>query len=189
MPHLKLPSRHWIMALAILLGLAVPLAGAQERTRLSPVLQSMLRADNPVVGRVGRTEIRWNEVIRSASRLPSEQQAQVEILFPILLARLVDRQLLSDAARTRGYSAKPEIREAVRRFEEDLIREAYVGDYLAGEIRASEVEARVKALSDGNVSADIGRRQKIREEMSRLALDRLLAQLRQQTNIQLYPSR
>ncbi len=188
MPQRLLPSRLRLLAVLLVLLTAVP-AAAQDLTRLSPTLTAMLRDDNPVVGLVGRTEIRWNEVIRSAALLPPEQHAQVSALFPILLARLVDRQLLADAARARGYSAKPEIREAIRRFEQDLIREAYVGDYLAGAIKPAEVEARVKALSDGNVSADIARRREIREEMSRLALDRLLAELRQQTNIQLYPSR
>ncbi len=179
------------MGLLLCFLLLVPLSPAltQEIQRLPPALQSMLRPDNPVVGRVGAKEIRWNDVIYSARRLPADQHSQVGPLFQILLARLVDRQLLADAARTQGYANRPEVREAVRRFEEDLMRDAYVGDYLARNIQSNAVEARVKALSNGNAVQDAQRRQEVRAEMSRLALDRLLSQLRQQTNIQLYPPR
>ncbi|MEQ8655150.1 MAG: hypothetical protein RIC87_21995 [Kiloniellales bacterium] len=183
-------------ALLLWLGLAFTLllpamaaANAQQGSNLPPTLQAMLRPDNPVVGLVGNKEIRWNDVIYSARRLPPEQQSQVRPLFQILLARLVDRQLLADAARVQGYANKAEIRAAVRRFEEDLIRDAYVGDYLAKNVQPGAVEARVKALSNGNPVQDANNRTQVRAEMSRLALDSLLTQLRQQTKITLYPSR
>ncbi len=175
--------------LPLLLALPPLAAAAQEQAALPPTLQAMLRPDNPVVGRVGNTEIRWNDVIYSARRLPADQQSQVTPLFQILLARLVDRQLLADAARREGYANRPEIREAVRRFEDDLMRDLYVGEYLAKNVSSGAVEARVKALSGGNRSQDAARRQQVRTEMSRLALDRLLAQLRQQTTISLFPPR
>lgn len=183
-------------ALLLWLGLAFTLllpamtaVNAQQGSNLPPTLQAMLRPDNPVVGLVGNKEIRWNDVIYSARRLPPEQQSQVRPLFQILLARLVDRQLLADAARAQGYANKAEIRAAVRRFEEDLIRDAYVGDYLAKNVQSGAVEARVKALSDGNPVQDANNRTQVKAEMSRLALDSLLTQLRQQTNITLYPPR
>lgn len=178
----------WIgLVLALLMPLS--LANAQQGSNLPPVLQAMLRPDNPVVGRVGAKEIRWNDVIYSARRLPPEQQSQVTPLFQILLARLVDRQLLADAARVKGYANRPEIRAAVRRFEEDLMRDAYVGEYLTNNVNAAAVEARVKVLSNGNRAQDATNREQVRAEMSRLALDRLLTQLRQQTPITLFPPR
>ncbi len=182
--------RLWsVVPVCLLLLLAPALTAAQDRNSLPPTLQAMLRPDNPMVGRVGATEIRWNDVIYSARRLPSEQQSQVAPLFQILLARLVDRQLLADAARVKGYANRADVREAVRRFEEDLMRDAYVGDYLAGNVQPDAVEARVQALSNGNRAEDARRRQEVRTEMSRLALDRLLNQLRQQTKVTLYPPR
>ncbi|MEO1191277.1 MAG: hypothetical protein AAFY02_05940 [Pseudomonadota bacterium] len=179
-------ARCAIAVAAVATLLSMPTA-AQEP--LPPALQALLRTDNPVVGTVGATQIRWNDVIYSAAALPPEQQAQVGPLFSILLSRLVDRQLLSDAARQQGYAGRPEIREAVRRYEADLIRDSYVEDYLAGVVTPQAVETRVRALSDGTVRGDVQRRIEVREEMSRLALDRLLAQLREGTPIQIYPTR
>ncbi len=178
----------WI-GLVLALLISAPIAEAQQSSTLPPTLQAMLRSDNPVVGRVGAKEIRWNDVIYSARHLPPEQHSQVAPLFQILLARLVDRQLLADAARQQGYANRPEVREAVRRFEDDLMRDVYVGDYLSRNVQSGAVEARVKALSNGNPVEDATKRQQVRAEMSRLALDRLLTQLRQQTNITLYPPR
>ncbi|GAB5467755.1 MAG: hypothetical protein Kilf2KO_07850 [Rhodospirillales bacterium] len=177
------------IALAAAVSLCAPSLAAQEASRLPPSLQPLLRSDNPVVGLVGSSEIRWNDVIRSASRLPQEQQAQVMPLFPILLARLVDRQLLADAARQLGYARRPEVREALRDYENDLIRDAYVEDYLTGQVTAQALEARVQALSDGNRATDARNRRALRDELSRLALDRLLTQLRERTAVRLYPPR
>lgn len=178
---------------AVLVGLLLVLlpgwAAAQDSQRLSPTLQALLRPENPVVGRVGTTQIHWNDVIYSARNLPEEQQKQVVPLFNILLARLVDRQLLADQARAQGYAGRKDIKEAVRRFEEDLMREAYVADYIAKNVSSAAVEQRVQALSNGKPGEDAARRQQVRAEMSRLALDRLLTQLRQKANITLYPPR
>ncbi len=177
-------------ALAGLLLVLLPgWAAAQDSLRLSPTLQALLRPENPVVGRVGATQIHWNDVIYSARNLPEEQQKQVVPLFNILLARLVDRQLLADQARAQGYAGRKDIQEAVRRYEEDLMREAYVADYIAKNVSSAAVEQRVQALSNGKPGEDAARRQQVRAEMSRLALDRLLTQLRQKANIKLYPPR
>jgi len=183
----KLVSACRRLAAAILLGSLLAGPAAASEPQLPPVLKAMLRPENPVVAIVGGQQIRWNDVIRSAANLPPAQQAQAKPLFPILLARLVDRQLLADAGRAKGYALKPEIKDAVRRYEEDLVREAYVADYLAGAVTSRAVEDRVNALADGNRTKDPALRRHVREEMSRLALDRLLAQLRSQTEIRLFP--
>lgn len=185
----RLPTAALALALAaaLLLGLCLAPAGRAQQP-LSPALQAMLKPEDPVVALVGGREIRWNEVVRSAAALPEEQQAQIRFLFPILLNRLVDRQLLADAARARGYDRQEAVRQAVRRYEEDLIRDAYVADYLSKEVTAQAVEQRLRVLSDGQ-GKDAALRRQLREEMSRLAMDRLLTQLRQAATIRLYPQR
>ncbi|MDX1402503.1 MAG: hypothetical protein R3245_11325, partial [Kiloniellales bacterium] len=61
-----------------------------------------LAVTNPVVAVVEGEEIRWLEVIASASDLPLESMDQVESLFPALLNRLIDLKLLSVAGEEAG---------------------------------------------------------------------------------------
>lgn len=100
----------------------------QER-RIGDALQELLEL-NPVVATVNGEEIRWAEVIESAEDLPLENEDQVESLFPALLDRLVDLKLLTAAARAEDLASDERIRAQVRRYEENLIRERYLRDYL-----------------------------------------------------------
>jgi len=110
-------------------------------------LRAALRDDNPVVAEVDGVPIRWNAVVRSAASLPPEYLAAFDQVFPVLLARMVDRQLLANEARRRGYAKEAEIAEAVRQYEDELIRRRLVEDYLAEEVTEAEIAVRVDALS------------------------------------------
>ena len=113
--------------------------------RLGDALRE-LEEINPVVATIDGQEIRWAEVIGSAEDLSLETEDQVEALFPALLDRLVDLKLVAGAARGAGLDQDETIQAQVRRYEENLIRERYVQDYLETVVDETNLRERYDVL-------------------------------------------
>ena len=161
--------------LSLLLLLLAPLpAGAQG---LPEPLRQSLRADNPVVAVVNGTEIRWNDVVLSALDLPGEYQSQVQALFPALLGRLIDMQLIADKARAEGLEQDPGFQARLRLAENELLRETFLTEFLGARVSEAEIQKRVEVMTLG------GQREEVRlsiivtptEEVARAVLRRLNA--------------
>lgn len=161
--------------LLLVLLLLLPAAAAAQG--LPEPLRKSLRADNPVVAVVNGTEIRWNDVVLSALDLPAEYQSQVQALFPALLGRMIDMQLIADKARAEGVDRNETYKARLRRAENELLRETFLTDFLGAKVDEAEVQKRVEVLTLG------GQREEVRlsiivtpsEETARAVLRRLNA--------------
>ena len=96
--------------------------------------------DETLVALVNGKGIRWGDVWRSAERLPPDYQDKIDTLFPALLQRAVDLQLLADAARAEGLPQEAEIRREVADFEERLIRERLLERHIAARVTRPALE-------------------------------------------------
>jgi len=169
-----MPRRLLLPLLALLLALLAAPAAAQS---LAPVLRELLRDDNPVVAEVNGTAIRWNDVIYSAQSLPEQYQEQIQVLFPVLLGRLIDLQLIADQARAEDYDERADFQQKLERYESQLLQDLYVADVVAGAVSDEEVEERVEVLTFGvereevRISLIVGATQ----DIARAALRRLNA--------------
>lgn len=91
------PLRTRLTALACATALALPgLAAAQESG--GDGASGDGQDANPVVAVVNGEEIRYDEVVESARQLPPQYQQQFQRIFPALLDRMVDMELLGKAA-------------------------------------------------------------------------------------------
>jgi len=171
-----LPSR--LPLLALLLGLLLaPLLAVSPATAqgLPEPLRKSLRDDNPVVAVVNGTEIYWNDVVLSALDLPAEYQQQVQSLFPALLGRMIDMQLIADQARAEGVDETAAFKARLRRAENELLREAYLTEFLGAKVSEEEIRKRVEVMTLG------GQREEVRlsiivtpsEDSARAVLRRL----------------
>ncbi len=166
-----------LLLLALLAGATAGGPGPAAAQALPEPLRQSLRDDNPVVAVVNGSKIYWNDVVLSALDLPAEYQTQVQALFPALLGRLIDMQLIADKARSEGVDKRKEFQARLRQAENELLREAYLTDFLGSKITEAEVQKRVEVLSFG------GKREEVRisiivtvtEEQARAALRRLNA--------------
>jgi peptidyl-prolyl cis-trans isomerase C len=97
---------------------------------------------NPVVARVDGTELRLSDVQAAQQNLPPQaQKLPLEQIYPILLDRLVDGMLITEAARKEQLDRDPEVQERLKRYEDSLIQEAYVNRML----KQAETDDRLKA--------------------------------------------
>ena len=125
------------------LGLAHALG---EKGR-SEVLQQLMQR-NPVVARVNGRDIQWVEVMTSAGDLAIENEDEAKTLFPALLKRFIDQELLTAAARRDAIHQDREVVRNVRLFEDNLVRQIYVERQIVAAVSPEKLRARYDKLID-----------------------------------------
>lgn len=124
MPHI----RSVLIALALLPLLLAPHAAtaqSQEAPQATAPGAAQTEEDDPVVARVNGTEIRRSEVFAFAGTLPAQYQSQIVQIYPMLVQRLVDFKLATDAGRQAGLADDARVKARLAELEERVIREAW----------------------------------------------------------------
>jgi peptidyl-prolyl cis-trans isomerase C len=112
---------------------ASPSAGAPAQSPLPP--------PNTVVARIDGTELHLSDVEAVQQSLPPQaQKMPLEQIYPMLLDRLVDGELITRAGRKEHLEQDPELQVRLKRYEDRLIQEAYLNQA----IKAAETEDQLK---------------------------------------------
>ncbi len=107
----------------------------------APVAVAQDSGADPVVAVVNGTELRQSDVLRSAQDLPPQMQAQIGVLFPALVERLVDLTLLTQAARDAGLAEDERVRQLVADAESDAIRRVFLEDKIDAALSEEQLQA------------------------------------------------
>src|SRR5262245_38134882 len=92
-----------------------------------PAAAPALPPGNPVVARVDGTELRLSDVEAAQKNLPPQaQKLPLEQIYPMLLDRLVDGMLITEAGRKEHLDRDPEVQDRLKHYEDRLIQETYV---------------------------------------------------------------
>lgn len=89
-------------------------------------LAASAQSDDPLVATVNGKEIYRSEVLEAARSLPPQYQSQIQQLFPMLVERMVDFRLLSEAAGAAGLAQDEEVKRRLAKLEDDVMREVYI---------------------------------------------------------------
>lgn len=119
-----------------LLGLAL-LTGPQ----LAAAQDTAATGEDPVVAVVNGQELRQSDVLRSAQDLPPQMQAQIGVLFPALVERLVDLTLLTQAAKDAGLADDERVKQLVADAESDAVRRVYLEDKIDEALSEDKLQA------------------------------------------------
>ena len=136
MPKLVLARTAWVMG-----GLSLVLAVAQPALGQEP---------DPVVAKVNGTEIHRSDVMKSAKNLPPQMQAQAEDLMPVLIERLVDIQLITQAAAADGLENDSTVMERLAEVKRELIRQVYLERLVEQEVTDEKLQARYEEFIEEN---------------------------------------
>jgi peptidyl-prolyl cis-trans isomerase C len=127
---------------------------AAEPTALSSAPAAPMPPGNTVVARVDGTELHLSDVEAAQQSLPQQaQKMPLEQIYPVLLDRLVDGMLITEAGRKDHLDRDPEVQLRLKRFEDRLIQEAY----LNRAIKAAETEDQLKARYQTFIKDKAGR--------------------------------
>lgn len=82
--------------------------------------------ENQVVARVDGEDILMVDVLKLATNLPPQYQAQFAQIFPLLVRRVVDFRLAGKAGRAAGLREDEEVKARIAEAEDRAIREVYL---------------------------------------------------------------
>jgi peptidyl-prolyl cis-trans isomerase C len=87
----------------------------------------MLPPGNPIVARVDGVELHLSDVEAAQQSLPPQaQKLPLEQIYPMLLDRLVDGALITEAGREEHLDQDPDVQSRLKRYQDRLIQEAYL---------------------------------------------------------------
>jgi peptidyl-prolyl cis-trans isomerase C len=113
---------------------------ATPPTPSAPAAQA-IPSGNPVVARVDGTELRLSDVEAAQQNLPPQaQKLPLEQIYPILLDRLVDGMLITEAGRKEHLDRDTDVQSRLKRYEDRLIQEAYINRA----VKPAETEDRLR---------------------------------------------
>jgi peptidyl-prolyl cis-trans isomerase C len=97
---------------------------------------------NLVVARVDGATLRLSDVEAAQRTLPPEaQKVPLAQIYPMLLDRLIDGMLVTEAGRKEHLDQDPEVQERLKLFQDHLIQRAYIEQLLKG----AETEDKLRA--------------------------------------------
>jgi peptidyl-prolyl cis-trans isomerase C len=131
------------LGFALIVGLQAPATRAADPAATPPALgPGALPSGNPVVARVNAVELRLSDVEAAQQSLPPEaQKLPLAQIYPALLERLIDSELVLDAGRKEHLDQDPEVQRRLKLFQDRLIQQAYIEQL----VKAASTEDRVKA--------------------------------------------
>lgn len=105
--------------------------------------------DDPVVAKVGDTEFHRSDLEQSYKELPEQfRQMPVEAIYDPLLDRLIDGQLLLEAAEAEKLATDPDVEAAIARARADVLRQTLI----ERAVTAATDEAALKAAYEERAS-------------------------------------
>jgi peptidyl-prolyl cis-trans isomerase C len=144
-----MPSRSSLAAalfLALSTGLATDPLGAADPSAVIPALNPMTAGApgaNPVVARIDGVELRLSDVEAAQQSLPQQaQKLPLAQVYPILLTRLVDGALVTEAGRKQHLNQDPTVQRRLQLYEDHLIQQAYVEQLIKGAATEDQLKAR-----------------------------------------------
>jgi peptidyl-prolyl cis-trans isomerase C len=143
------------LSLAIAAALAcapmLPNAVLAQTAPSAPAAAPAPAAPRPdiVVAKVGDQEIHLSDLSEAAQTLPDEVRSMPpQVLYPMLLDQMVDREALVIQAKKDGVAQQPEVQRAIARATDQVLQNAV----LSREISPSVTDAALKAKYDADVA-------------------------------------
>ena len=99
-------------------------------------------ADDPLVATVNGDKVYRSEVLEAARSLPPQYQAQMQQIFPMLVERVVDFRLLSEAAGEAGLAKDDEVKRRMAKLQDDVMREIYLQRQIDGQVDEAALRTR-----------------------------------------------
>jgi peptidyl-prolyl cis-trans isomerase C len=138
-----------LVALALVLACSTGLA-PPARAQSTPAGAEPAGKPDPVVAKVGAHDIHLSDVSEAAQALPEQmRQMPQNVLFPMLLDQLIDRDAIVAAARKQGLENDPAVKKDLQRAEDTTLQNALIKREVGPTITEAAIHARYDATIAG----------------------------------------
>lgn len=140
------PIRQAALAASLLVALAA--AGGPVAAQTP---QPVDTAADPVIAIVDGGAIRRSDMAAVQRSLPAQfQQMSLEMIYPMLLERMIDAKLLAAAGRRDKLLDEPEAKARLAQFEERLLQEIYLTRKLSAGVTEAAIKLRYEKFAKEN---------------------------------------
>lgn len=109
----------------------------------APPPAAALPPASTVVARINGVELHLADVEAAQESLPAQlQKLPLQQIYPILLDRLVDGELVAQAGRKQHLDQDPAVQRRLRLYEDHLIQQAYVEQLIKSAVTEASLQAR-----------------------------------------------
>jgi peptidyl-prolyl cis-trans isomerase C len=113
--------------------------------------QSAAPAGDPVVAVVNGTEIHRSAIEAARQDLPAQYQSYpIDVIYRPLLDRVIDGMLMTDAGRKESLQNDPEVKERLKRAEDQIIRSVYIERALKARLTDAYLQQRYQQYLKDN---------------------------------------
>ena len=115
---------------------------AKADTKADDGVQGLAKGD-PVVAKIGDTEVKRSEVFDFIGQLPAQtrQQIPVQNLFPLALNQVVNSKLVEMKADAAGLAKDQEVQDMIQKAKDQAIRSVFLQRAVANEVTDDKVKA------------------------------------------------
>lgn len=126
----------------------------------TPVLAQDKAAENPVVAKVGKDEIRRSDLIAMkeamAQQMPQLGMLPLEAVYRPLLERAVDSKLLARAAADEGLAKSDAVKQRLKEAEQQIMQQVYLETLVETQVTDAQIQAAYDAfLKDNPAEAEV----------------------------------
>ena len=133
-------------ALASAADSGTPASSPQSAAPSAPAASAPPPGDT-VVARVDGNVLRLSDVEAAQQSLPQQaQKLPLQQIYPILLDRLVDGALVTEAGRKEHLDQDPGVERRLRQYQDHLIQQAYIEQLIKGAGTDDQLKARYQKL-------------------------------------------
>jgi peptidyl-prolyl cis-trans isomerase C len=112
-------------------------------------------AGNPVVARVNGVELHLSDVEATQQSLsPQAQKMPLTQIYPMLLNRMIDGMLITEAARKEHLDQSPEVQHRLKLLEDRMLQQAYIEQMLSGAQTDDKLKAGYQKFIEGQPAKD-----------------------------------
>jgi peptidyl-prolyl cis-trans isomerase C len=115
---------------------------------------------DPIVATVEGAPLRRSDILAVQQQLPPQfQQVSIEVLFPLLVERLIDAKLIAGAGRKDKLDQDADVKRRIAQFEERVVQETYLTQRIGKMVTPRAVRARYdKFVKDNPPKEEISAR-------------------------------
>lgn len=140
-PKFRIPGTAVMAAIAIIAAATTLSIHSPVQAQSKTIKEA--KAGDPVVARIDKSEIRLSHVKAIHASLALQYRSvSFEQLYPQLLKRVVERHLLTQAARLADLTKDPEVMANIRRAEDRVLGDAWISKVIKKEVSEDKVMAR-----------------------------------------------
>ncbi|WP_455373877.1 peptidylprolyl isomerase [Limibacillus halophilus] len=123
-------------------------AGAASETQALPPVETL--TPETVVGRVGDKEITHAEVLAAAQQLGPQYMQNLSQVYPLLVQRLIDLELVTRAALAAGLEDEPAVQERLAEARTVVLRDYYLESKIEEAVTEEALAARYETFKTEN---------------------------------------